>query len=138
MARLLVTAGQGFIGTNFVHYWLDTHPGEPVVVYDVLTYSGNPANLRPSRRASSSVSCGATFWIRPMLNPCCAGKDRHDRALRCRIARRSLDTGPDAFVQTNAVGTHSLLKGGAPAVAARRNCQRASVSSYLNRRVYGR
>ena len=45
MARLLVTGGAGFIGANFVHYWLGAHPGDRVVVLDALTYAGNLANL---------------------------------------------------------------------------------------------
>jgi dTDP-glucose 4,6-dehydratase len=43
--RLLVTGGAGFIGSNFVRCWLDGHPDDHVVVYDLLTYAGNPANL---------------------------------------------------------------------------------------------
>ena len=43
--RLLVTGGAGFIGSNFVHYWLERHPDDHVVVYDLLTYAGNRSNL---------------------------------------------------------------------------------------------
>ena len=43
--RLLVTGGAGFIGSNFVHYWLERHSEDHVVVYDLLTYAGNRANL---------------------------------------------------------------------------------------------
>ncbi len=43
--RVLVTGGAGFIGANFVHYWVERHPGDRVVVYDLLTYAGNRANL---------------------------------------------------------------------------------------------
>ena len=45
--RLLVTGGAGFIGSNFVHYWLEHHPDDHVVVYDLLTYAGNRENLAP-------------------------------------------------------------------------------------------
>ena len=43
--KLLVTGGAGFIGSNFVHYWLANHAGDEVVVYDLLTYAGNRDNL---------------------------------------------------------------------------------------------
>jgi dTDP-glucose 4,6-dehydratase len=43
--RVLVTGGAGFIGSNFVHYWLAEHPGDHVVVYDLLTYAGERRNL---------------------------------------------------------------------------------------------
>ena len=42
---LLVTGGAGFIGANFVHYWLKNHPKDKVIVLDALTYAGNQANL---------------------------------------------------------------------------------------------
>ncbi len=43
---VLVTGGAGFIGCNFVRYWLREHPSDRVVVLDALTYAGNLANLR--------------------------------------------------------------------------------------------
>ncbi len=43
--RLLVTGGAGFIGSNFVHYWLERHQDDHLVVYDLLTYAGNRPNL---------------------------------------------------------------------------------------------
>jgi dTDP-glucose 4,6-dehydratase len=44
--NLLVTGAAGFIGSNFVHHWLERHPSDRVVAYDLLTYAGNRANLR--------------------------------------------------------------------------------------------
>ncbi len=43
--RLLVTGGAGFIGSNFVRYWVERHPEDAVVAFDVLTYAGNRPNL---------------------------------------------------------------------------------------------
>ena len=43
--RLLVTGAAGFIGSNFARYWVERHPEDRVVAYDVLTYAGNRPNL---------------------------------------------------------------------------------------------
>ncbi|MFO7866464.1 MAG: dTDP-glucose 4,6-dehydratase [Candidatus Aminicenantes bacterium] len=43
---MLVTGGCGFIGSNFIHYWLDTYPDSRIINLDKLTYAGNPDNLR--------------------------------------------------------------------------------------------
>ena len=42
---VFVTGGAGFIGSNFVHYWLERYPDDHVVVYDLLTYAGNRPSL---------------------------------------------------------------------------------------------
>lgn len=43
--KLLVTGGAGFIGSNFIHYWLNTYPEDYIINLDVLTYAGNLDNL---------------------------------------------------------------------------------------------
>jgi len=43
--NLLICGGAGFIGSNFVKYWLAEHPQMKILVYDKLTYAGNLANL---------------------------------------------------------------------------------------------
>src|SRR3954452_6986524 len=43
--RMLVTGAAGFIGSNFVRYWLERHPDDHVVAYDLLTYAGNRESL---------------------------------------------------------------------------------------------
>ena len=45
MRRLLVTGGAGFIGANFVYYWMRQHPEDHMVVLDALTYAGNEVSL---------------------------------------------------------------------------------------------
>ncbi|GIW59880.1 MAG: dTDP-glucose 4,6-dehydratase [Patescibacteria group bacterium] len=44
--NILVTGGAGFIGSNFIHYWLAHHPQDYLVNYDKLTYAGNLENLK--------------------------------------------------------------------------------------------
>ena len=45
MSRLLVTGAAGFIGSNFVRWWVERHPDDHVVGFDLLTYAGDPRNL---------------------------------------------------------------------------------------------
>jgi dTDP-glucose 4,6-dehydratase len=107
MTTLLVTGGAGFIGANFVHYWRRHHPADGIVVLDALTYAGNRANL--------AGLTGVDF----------VHGDIRDTALVERLlAERSIATivhfaaeshvdrsihGPAAFVDTNVIGTLSLL-----------------------------
>jgi len=111
MRRLLVTGGAGFIGSNFVHYWLRHHPGDRVVVLDALTYAGNLANLeaaqdRPEFRFVRGNICDQAL-VETLLR-----EESIDTvvnfAAESHVDRSIL--GPDAFIETNVVGTHCLLK----------------------------
>jgi len=111
LRRLLVTGGAGFIGSNFVHYWLEHHAGERVVVVDALTYAGNLANLESVRHRDElrfvQGDIADTALIETLLRE--EGIDTLVHfAAESHVDRSIL--GPDAFVQTNVIGTHSLLK----------------------------
>ncbi|SOB81122.1 dTDP-glucose 4,6-dehydratase [Sphingomonas guangdongensis] len=108
MANLLITGGAGFIGANFVHHWRGSHSADAIVVLDALTYAGNRANLDglDSVELVEGDICDTALVDRLMVD--------HDIDTIVHFAAEShVDrsiTGPDAFVQTNVVGTHSLLK----------------------------
>ncbi|AOU98657.1 dTDP-glucose 4,6-dehydratase [Acidihalobacter yilgarnensis] len=109
--RLLVTGGAGFIGANFVHYWLSRHPGGRLVVLDALTYAGNRASLdaaedRPEFRFVQGDIRDQAL-VEKLLRE--EGIDTLVHFAAESHVDRSI-TGPDAFVDTNVVGTHSLLK----------------------------
>jgi dTDP-glucose 4,6-dehydratase len=111
MARLLVTGGAGFIGANFVHYWLAAHPGDRLVVLDALTYAGQLANLptaadRREYRFVHGNICD-TGPVEQLLRE--EGLDTIVHFAAETHVDRSIE-GPDAFVQTNVIGTHSMLK----------------------------
>ena len=111
MPRLLVTGGAGFIGSNFVQYWLNEHAGDRVVVLDALTYAGNLANLQQARerrefRFVHGDICD-TDLVEHLLR-----EEELDTIVHF-AAESHVDrsiTGPDAFIRTNVTGTHSLLK----------------------------
>lgn len=108
---LLVTGAAGFIGANFVHYWMENYPEDQVIALDALTYAGNIANLdsvkdKPNFRfVHANILEQAT--IETLLREAkvdtlvhFAAESHVDRSI----------TGPDAFLETNIMGTHSLLK----------------------------
>lgn len=108
MAKLLVTGAAGFIGANFVHHHRATRPEDTIVVLDALTYAGNRANLDGVSDVElvEGDICDTTLVDRLLAEHAIdtivhfAAESHVDRSI----------TGPDAFVQTNVVGTHSLLK----------------------------
>ncbi|WP_133365837.1 dTDP-glucose 4,6-dehydratase [Qipengyuania sediminis] len=106
MTDILVTGGAGFIGSNFVRYWSQTHGGR-IAVLDALTYAGNPASIADVAGAELiEGDIRDTDLVRRLL------RDRGIRTIVHFAAESHVDrsiTGPDAFVQTNVVGTHSLL-----------------------------
>jgi len=106
---ILVTGGAGFIGANFILDWL-AGSDEPVVTLDALTYAGNPDNLSalrddPRHRlvqgdiadAGTVAALVAQYRPRAIIN--FAAESHVDRSIQ----------GPEAFIQTNVVGTFRLL-----------------------------
>ena len=109
--NVLITGGAGFIGANFVRYWL-ARPGEGrVVVFDALTYAGNLDSLAGLERDPRYL------FVK--------GDICDEAAVRALLEQQRIDTvvhfaaeshvdrsilGPDDFIRTNIVGTHALLK----------------------------
>lgn len=111
MKHLLVTGGAGFIGANFVHYWLQRHGSGRLVVIDALSYAGNRANL-------SSVSSHPAFRFvhGDITDAALLAQLFQQEQIDCVVhfaAESHVDrsiTGPDEFIRTNVIGTHELLK----------------------------
>lgn len=111
MKNVLVTGGAGFIGSNFIHYLIQTEPNANIINLDALTYAGNLANL-------SSVENHPRYRF-VQGNICDA--DAMDSLLR----EHEIDTivhfaaeshvdrsilGPRQFVETNVMGTFAVLE----------------------------
>jgi len=112
MARsLLVTGAAGFIGANFVHYWRQNHPDDRIVALDALTYAGNRANLVGLEGSAGFHFLHANICDYPRVLTTL--REHAVDTLVHFAAESHVDrsiTGPDAFIETNIVGTHSLLK----------------------------
>ncbi len=111
MKRLLVTGGAGFIGSNFIKYWLEHHPLDRVVNLDALTYAGNLENLtsidaNPNYRFVRGDICDAGFVVQVL-------ESEHIDTIVNFAAESHVDRsilGPAAFVETNIRGTFVLLE----------------------------
>ncbi|MCU1448954.1 MAG: dTDP-glucose 4,6-dehydratase [Acidimicrobiales bacterium] len=107
--RLLVTGAAGFIGSNFVRYWLGAHPGDGVVAFDLLTYAGNEANLDDLRSGiefvRGDIADGAL--VEGVL------RDRNVDVI-VNFAAESHNSlaviDPGRFFRTNVLGTQTLLE----------------------------
>src|SRR5918996_5795083 len=106
--RLLVTGGAGFIGSNFVHYWLERHPGDHVVVYDLLPYAGNRASL-------AEVEDRIVFVHGDICDRDLAERILRDEEIEVVVnfaaeSHNSLAViDPTRFFRTNVLGTQTLL-----------------------------
>jgi dTDP-glucose 4,6-dehydratase len=110
MTTYLVTGGAGFIGSNFVLFERK-HKYSRVVNVDLLTYAGNLMNLEPLRGDPDHIFIQGDIGDRTII------EDVFKKFRPCGIVNfaaeshvdRSID-GPEAFIQTNIVGTFHLLE----------------------------
>lgn len=108
MKKIIVTGGAGFIGSNFVHYVVNHHPEVHVTVLDKLTYAGNRANLAglPEDRVKLVVGdISDAELVESLVKDTdavvhYAAESHNDNSLQ----------DPSPFIQTNIVGTFTLLE----------------------------
>ena len=106
--NIIVTGGCGFIGSNFVHYVVNNHPGVHVTVLDKLTYAGNPENIAglPADRVELVVGdvCDAELLDRIVPG--------HDAIVHFAAESHNDNSiaDPEPFVRTNVEGTFRLLE----------------------------
>lgn len=107
---ILVTGGAGFIGSNFVLEWLQGSD-ETVVNLDKLTYAGNLENLASVQGDARHVFVHGDIGDRQLVDRLLA--EHQPRAVLNFAAESHVDRsihGPGVFVETNVMGTFSLLE----------------------------
>lgn len=106
--KLLVTGGAGFIGSNFVQYWLHAHPADEVVVFDALTYAGNLDNLQLIADHPHYSFIHGDITDREAVFAATKDVDIIVHfAAESHVDRSIAD--PTAFIKTNILGTQILL-----------------------------
>jgi dTDP-glucose 4,6-dehydratase len=103
--KLLVTGGAGFIGSNFVHHVRRERPEWEVVVYDLLTYAGNRANVEGTGAGFIHGDICDAETLAPAVAACdavvhFAAESHNDNSLH----------SPWPFVKTNVIGTYTILE----------------------------
>jgi dTDP-glucose 4,6-dehydratase len=108
---LLVTGGLGFIGSNFILYWLNRYPDDFIVNLDALTYAGNPDNLKDVRHLPNY-----RFVQGDIADPGLVRRIFHEERIEIVVhfaAESHVDRSiadPQLFVHTNVLGTQCLLE----------------------------
>ena len=107
---LLVTGGAGFIGSNFIFYWIKNHPEDRVVCLDKLTYAGNRATLAPVLEHPSFRFVRGDICDREAVDR--LFEEERPQAVMNFAAESHVDRSiqdPGIFLQTNVLGTQVLL-----------------------------
>lgn len=107
--KLLVTGGAGFIGSNFILYWMEQHPEDEVVNLDLLTYAANLDNLNFVAQNPKYTFIQGDICDLEAVRGAMQGVDVVVHfAAESHVDRSVSD--PAAFVQTNVIGTFNLLE----------------------------
>lgn len=108
MTKLLVTGGAGFIGSNFIHYYLEAHPGDQIINLDALTYAGHIESLKDLEGNSNYRFIKGDITSAEDVKKAMEGVDIVVHfAAESHVDRSIID--PMAFVKTNVLGTAVLL-----------------------------
>ena len=106
--KLLVTGGAGFIGSNFIRYWLKKHSDDSIVNLDALTYAGNLENLKDIEENSNYKFVRADICDIDTVNDLVSQVDLIVHFAAESHVDRSIQSSQD-FIRTNVEGTRVLL-----------------------------
>ncbi len=107
--RLLVTGGCGFIASNFIRYWFKNHPQDEIINLDLLTYAANPGNLADIAELANYRFVQGNICDAILVEKLVSEVDIViNLAAETHVDRSIL--GAEDFVQTNIIGTFTLLE----------------------------
>jgi dTDP-glucose 4,6-dehydratase len=107
--RLLVTGGAGFIGSNFVRYWVAEHPEDSIVVLDALTYAGNRSSLEPLEETAGVGFVVGDIADQPLVEDVLRTERITTIVNFAAESHNSLAVlDPALFFRTNVLGTQAL------------------------------
>ncbi len=107
--KLLVTGGAGFIGSNFILYWLKKYPNDTIINLDKLTYAGNLENLRSVEKNPNYEFVRGDICDPKLVNSLTEKVDTIVHfAAESHVDRSIIDPAP--FIKTNIEGTYVLLE----------------------------
>jgi dTDP-glucose 4,6-dehydratase len=107
--KLLVTGGAGFIGSNFILYWLKKYPQDKIVNLDKLTYAGNLENLKSVENNPNYEFVQGDICNPQLVNALTEKTDTIVHFAAESHVDRSI-TDPAPFIKTNIEGTYVLLE----------------------------
>ncbi len=108
MTKVFVTGGAGFIGSNFIRYYLKNHPDEKVINFDKLTYAGNLESLKDIENNPNYQFIQGDIADYQKVQDSLNGSEVIVNFAAETHVDRSI-TGPAVFIKTNVVGTQVLL-----------------------------
>jgi dTDP-glucose 4,6-dehydratase len=111
MQSVLITGGAGFIGQNLVHAWRAVRPGDYLTVVDAMTYAANVRSLEPL------IADRSIQFVKGDIGDAALMQRLFDERKFSRVAHLAAEShvdrsisDPEAFLQTNVLGTFTLLK----------------------------
>jgi dTDP-glucose 4,6-dehydratase len=138
MQSVLITGGAGFIGQNLVHAWHAARPADRLVVVDAMTYAANVRSLEPL------IADRGLVFVRGDINDAALMRRLFEEHEVTRVAHLAAEShvdrsivDPEAFLQTNVLGTFTLLKAALDVWRAAGAIDRARFVHVSTDEVYG-
>ena len=139
MQSVLITGGAGFIGQNLVHAWRAARPADRLIVVDAMTYAANVRSLEPL------IADRSIQFVKGDIGDAALMQRLFDEHKFTRVAHLAAEShvdrsisDPEAFLQTNVLGTFTLAEGRARLLARGRRCSTAARFLHVSTdEVYG-